>query len=339
MTDLPDPLHPTASLALPHLPHAPRLLRARLAALAAAVLLAACGGGGDSGTPAPMPTAPAAPIAPTPPAEAGAPQATGDMATDGLNWFNFRRQQAGLAPLGRDAAIDAAAQGHSNYQKLNETITHVETPGSPGFIGETVPDRLANSGYQFFNNSRLSGEVIAATGNPSGFQAAEELITAIYHRFVVFQPVFRQFGGGSAAAATGYIYFTCDLTADGFAAGVPPGAVATWPFDGQQGVPTVFYTDTEEPDPVPDRNAAGYPVSVHANYDRTLRVDSFTVTPPSGVLLAVRLLTHDADSETPASAAAVIPLDTLAPQTAYTVRFSGAVDGVPVSRTWSFTTR
>ncbi|MGN6388285.1 MAG: CAP domain-containing protein [Burkholderiaceae bacterium] len=330
MNDRPDP---APCLSAPF-----QTLRCRLAALTAALLLAACGGGGDSGPP-PAASTPVTPAQPTPPAEAGAPAATGDMATDGLNWFNFRRRQVGLAALGRNAAIDAAAQGHSNYQKLNETITHVETRGSPGFIGETVPDRLANVGYQFFNNNRLSGEVIAATGNPSGFQAAEELITAIYHRFVVFEPVFREFGGGSAAAPTGYIYFTCDMTADGFAAGVPPGAVAVYPFAGQQGVPTVFYSDTEQPDPVPDRNAVGYPISVHANFGKTLRVDSFTVAPPSGVPLSVRLLTHDADSETPTSAAAIIPVDVLASQTAYAVRFTGAVDGVPVSRAWSFTTR
>jgi hypothetical protein len=72
-------------------------------------------------------------------------------------------------------------------------------------------------------------------------------------------------------------------------------------------------------------------------------VYSFSVQPHGGAALNVRLLTHDSDPnhpvETPRSTAAIIPLAKLAPATTYDVSFTGAVDGAPVSRTWSFTTR
>jgi len=55
--------------------------------------------------------------------------------------------------------------------------------------------------------------------------------------------------------------------------------------------------------------------------------------------LTVRLLTHDVDSDTPASAAAIIPLTVLNAATTYDVSFSGNVDGVAITRAWSFTTQ
>src|SRR5690606_37008380 len=104
-------------------------------------------------------------------------------------------------------------------------------------------------------------------------------------------------------------------------------------------VPRNFFSDTEKPDPVPDRNEVGYPISVHANIDATIQVSSFTVRPRGGANLAVRLLTSANDApRTGRSSAAIVPLARLAANTAYEVSFSGTVGGTPVSRAWSFTT-
>ena len=73
-------------------------------ALLTSLLLAACGGGGSSNSVSVPP-----PIIP-PVQEAGAPNATGNTATDGFNWFNFRRQQLGLSTLSRNSLVDVAAQ-------------------------------------------------------------------------------------------------------------------------------------------------------------------------------------------------------------------------------------
>jgi len=55
--------------------------------------------------------------------------------------------------------------------------------------------------------------------------------------------------------------------------------------------------------------------------------------------LPVRLLSNASDEQTPTSAAAIIPLTALAARTTYDVQFAGTVDGTPVNRAWSFTTR
>lgn len=313
-----------------------------LASLLTVILLAGCGGGGGSGdtTVAPGSTANNGNVQPAV-IDVGAPPATGDMATDGVNWFNFRRQQLGLATFARNALIDKAASNHSNYQALNDTITHDEVAGKRGFTGVSVLDRLQAAQYQLPVSNYAYGEVISATADTNGVSAAEDLIAAIYHRFVVFEPKFLEVGAASATAGSGYTYFTTDFatrTLD--QGGLGTGRLVTYPFKDQQNLPVVFYSDQEQPDPVPERNEVGYPVSVHTDITSVLAVQSFTVSPRGGAALTTKLLRYGTDPEIGRpSVAAIIPLAVLQAQTTYDVRFVGSVDRVPVTLAWSFRTR
>ena len=319
--------------------HMPRW-RSITAILGAALALSACGdGGGDSTTGesggglavTPSPTAPA----PTPAADA--PALTGDIAVDGRNWINYRRAQAGLPTLSPNAQIDNAALGHSEYLRINNLMSHDQKPGLQGFTGAKLEDRLNAAGYTLDRTRGFAyGEVISGSNNGSGFFMTEELITAIYHRFVIFEPMFRDIGTGAASASRGYHYFTADLASrNGYGPGIASGAIVTWPFNGQTGVAPNFLSDTEEPDPVPDRNEVGYPISVHTNLDSALAVGSFTVRPRGGADLQV-LRVDPLRNET---AASVIPVLPLRAATTYEVNFSGTVNGAAVARAWSFTTR
>lgn len=313
------------------------LLRLRLlaAVCATASALVACGGGGGGSTPSAGSSSSS-----VLPSDANAPALTNDIATDGRNWINYRRAQVGMSVLSHNTIIDIAAQGHSEYQRTNNTVTHVQTVGMPGFTGVTELDRLTAAGYVFANASHAYGEVISATQGQNGAYMAEQLITAIYHRFVIFEPVFKEIGTGAATTSSGYSYFTADFTANnGYGPGLPAGSIAVWPYNGQTQVPVNFFSDYESPDPVPNLNEVGYPISVHANISSTVTVQSFSVRPRGGSDLTVRLLTHATDTETVQSGAAIIPLAKLASGTTYDVSFSGAVDGMPVSRSWSFTTQ
>jgi uncharacterized protein YkwD len=304
---------------------------------AAALWLAACGGGGGGSSNAVASNTASTTALPT---GVGAPALTNDIATDGLNWINYRRGQVGMSTLSHSNIIDIAALGHSEYQRTNNTVTHTQTSGKPGFTGATELDRLTAAGYLFTNTNHAYGEVISATSNQTGAFMAEELITAIYHRFVIFEPVFKEIGTGAAKTSSGYAYFTADFTANnGYGPGLAASTVAVWPFSGQTQVPINFFSDYEAPDPVPSANEVGYPISVHANITSKVTVQSFSVRPRGGADLAVRQLSHDVDAETPASAAAIIPLSRLVSGATYDVSFSGTVDGTPVSRSWSFTTK
>ncbi|RJG11692.1 CAP domain-containing protein [Massilia cavernae] len=313
--------------------------RIHTASLAAALLLAACGGGGGSDAPAQLAT----PDTPTSvaPQEPGAPTLTNNIAMDGMNWVNYRRAQAGLPVLTRNELIDRAAQGHSDYQKTNNTITHDQTAGKPGFTGERLGDRLTAAGYIFANTTYAHGEVISATSNNSGFYMVDELIAAIYHRFVIFEPRFREIGTGAATTNAGYTYFTSDFaTRNGYGPGIGRGNLVTWPANDATGVATNFFSDYEAPDPVAGVNEVGYPVSVHADIDAVITVQSFTIRPRGGADLAVKMLRSGEDPNTTTrSAAAIVPLAVLRARTTYDVTFTGTVSQAAVSRTWSFTTR
>ena len=266
------------------------------------------------------------------------PRATGDAATDGLNWINFRRRQAGLSALTRNLRLDRAAMGQANYLQANRTVSHTQTAGRPGFTGVTLTDRLAASGYGFANNGHAYGEVIAATGSDSGFHAADELVTAIYHRFVVLEPMSKQ-AGAAAVNSRSETYFTADTTADGLDQGLGVGQFITYPASAQSEVPTLFHNDGEVPVPVPGLHEVGFPVSVHADLLSSLQVQRFTLRAKGGAQLPVHLLTSAIDPNTPTSAAAIIPLEVLQPATTYEVQFAGRVDGVQVARNWQFTTQ
>lgn len=320
-----------------HLPFSVMPAAVPVAVLIAALLAGCGGGGGGGGTTAVSSTTPS-----TLPQEPGAPTLTGNTATDGYNWINYRRAQLGLSVLTRNSQIDAAALGHSNYLRLNNTVSHEQTAGAPGFTGATLADRLNAAGYALTGGFAY-GEVIAATSNTSGFYQAEELITAIYHRFVMFEPIFKEVGTGATSVSNGSTYFTADLTArNGLGPGIGAGRLVNYPANNQTNVPTIFFSDTESPDPVPNQNEVGFPISVHADTGRGgagVVVRSFTVTPRGGSALGTRLLSQATDSLTAPSAAAIIPLAPLRAGTVYDVSFDGTVDGVAAPRTWSFTTR
>lgn len=304
------------------------------AALLTALTLSACGGSSDSSSGGGRIDNGASIVL-----ESGAPAYLGDTSTDGLNWFNFRREQAGLPPLVRNPILDSAARKHSEYQRLNGVISHDQQPGSPGFTGATLGDRLRAEPYPFTQSSYAYGEVISASTNPSGFVAADALVTAIYHRFVILEPVFTHFGAGSATQTGGYTWFTTNFATDGLSSGLGRGRFITWPAPSQTNIPVIFLTDSEIPDPLPGQNAAGYPVSLHADITSQVSVQQFTLRRPGGAALATRLLSSANDANTADSVAAIVPLGVLSPNTVYEAHFIGTIDGVPVDHRWSFTTR
>lgn len=307
------------------------------AGLLTALMLAACGGGSD----APVAVQATAPPSALQPQEPGAPTLTNNIPQDGLNWINYRRAQAGMPVVTRNELLDIAARGHSEYQKTNNVVTHEQTPGKPAFTGVTQGDRMTAAGYQYKHASYAFGEVISATSSSSGAYMVDELITAIYHRFVIFEPKFKEVGTGAATTGAGYTYFTTNLaSANGYGPGIGSRNLVTWPVNGQVQVATNFFSNQESPDPVPDINEVGYPVSVHADIDVNIVVQTFTMRPRGGADLATRLIREGEHvAEPTSSAASIVPLAVLKPNTTYDVTFTGTLNNVATSKTWSFTTK
>lgn len=272
--------------------------------------------------------------------ENAGPASSGDVASDGLAWINYRRTQAGLQTVTREAQLDRAAAAHAAYQQLNNLITHDEDPSRPGFTGVTATERLRAAGYPLDTQAQADGEVIAATAEADGFAAAEGLLGAIYHRYLMLEPRFDLAGAGDAHRGGGYYWLNVNFVALRSSAGQPAGRVVVWPLPDQRSVRTRVSSDQETPDPVAGRDTVGYPVSVHAPLGTRLLVSRFTIREQGGqVALKTAQLDSSSDRDTPPSAAAIIPLTRLRSGVLHEVEFAGSVDGVPVERRWSFTTR
>ncbi len=234
--------------------------------------------------------------------------------------------------------LDRAATAHAAYQQRHQQTTHDEVAGNAGFTGRHATDRLLAAGV-VREEVAADGELIAATRAADGFAVAEALLTAIYHRYLLLEPVFDAAGAGAAGTEGGKHWLTIHLMLSARNAPLSPSTLAVWPAPGQSDVRPVFFSDQESPDPIPDRDAVGYPVSVHAPLGAVLSVQEFIVHSPTGAAVPVRVLSAESDSATPPSAAAVIPLAPLESSASYAVRFRGTLNGQSVQRTWSFATR
>jgi hypothetical protein len=124
----------------------------------------------------------------------------------------------------------------------------------------------------------------------------------------------------------------------------PLPLAVTWPVDGAVGVPPAFFL--EEPDPLPDRDVSGYPLSVQFNPARVgrvedvafalQRIDGAQPTPVQDWLLLDR--DSDPNGLLTALEFAFFPLQRLAWGAHYEARLSATVDGEPLLRTWRFRT-
>ena len=117
---------------------------------------------------------------------------------------NANRANVGVAPLAISVALNAAAQGHSNYQASIMTMTHDGPNGmSPG-------TRMTNAGFVW----GTWGENVAY-----GYGSCAAVITAWMnspgHRANMLNPVFTHIGVEMAIASNGRVYWTMDLAAAG----------------------------------------------------------------------------------------------------------------------------
>ena len=332
-------------------------LAAAAALIATMLSLIACGGGGGPPAPAPPPPVPGPGPAPTPMAPIAAqmtvPVPVGYDAERlaAFNRLNEIRLSAGLGMLAQSAAMDQAAQAHAEWMIANDSFTHEETAGSPGFTGLNWPRRDEAFGYVPVEGAEVM------TGPVQGAQGVDLLINTVYHRagMLAFEPVDVGIGWSSGVATSVSMPLVIDITRPGTdvvrGLGQAPQesihGAEVWPVDGARDVP--LRLGLEIPNPVPNQDVLtlGTPISIIVDEIKTLSVTTFIVTngnSSTGVPTQILTSQNDPNQFVPASFVAAIPLSALAPDTTYQVAFSGtAVDRLSgafqqIDRTWSFTT-
>ncbi|AOY97504.1 hypothetical protein BKK79_36770 (plasmid) [Cupriavidus sp. USMAA2-4] len=336
--------------------------------LAALAALSGCGGGGDGGssastsTPQPTPTAPvtqpttpAAPASVAPATGVGAPTyATTDIRYSLFNLVNTYRNQMGVGELRQDALLDAAAQAHANYLSLNGVVGgHVEVASNPGFTGAYPRDRATVAGVPA---STWVGETISGTGSAQACLTV--LANSVYHlqsltanqeSVGIGYNVNCVMDFGTVTGYTGQTVSQLNAIPVGGGQQMAATAIAYSPLDGE----TVDKAMApESPQPAPDIAAPGHPVMVRVRADLTtdvLSVSTFKLVDSSGADVAGRILIAPnakaasnsgavTDSGINAGVAFFLPQVPLGSNKTYTAVFSGARNGVAISKSWSFKT-
>lgn len=248
-----------------------------------------------------------------------------------LKGVNEERVQIGLTPRPEDVQLSADLQKHCKYMAMNNTLTHPEDKGKPGYTEE---------------GHKAGMRSILAQGAGAD-RVAEGMVNTYFHRQDVIRPGAMAFGVGIEGAFSGI---------DG-RSNMEKVRDSVWPVlcpvPGQSGVNTTY--GKEAPDATPGDNAAGYPITAYFGTSALkLKEYKLTALPPGAMQLPptaklppgtpVECYAFDpgqgasADMTKYQACVCIIPKDPLKVNVDYEVMLSVDVAGKPWSKTWRFST-
>lgn len=211
-----------------------------------------------------------------------------------LKYINDLRRQCGMPELISNDLLSQAASNHSNYLWDNQETGHYETEGNTGFTGVEPADRTEHVGYPstwVFENVM---NYLEGYAKPDWRKGVDNLMSAIYHRFVFLSFYVDEIGWGFSHDSSGVATYNLGLSAireacngsgyDGSSSFtydrcIDQTAIGTaqleqmfnsieeeswneiiWPPRNGIDIPPVFYE--EAPDPLPNHSMSGYPISI-----------------------------------------------------------------------------
>ncbi len=298
--------------------------------------------------------------------------ANADAIGAGIDRLNRMRRAAGLPALVSSPRLEAAARAHAAYLRRHRENGHDESPSRPGFSGVSPSDRAAAAGFP----AREVGENLSY-GQPDIDVSLDALMTGIYHRFGFLDPAIDAVGiategredmpryvyelgnhrlakaCASAPSAASGAYYTgvCNpdrrlpastyLGARDATLSTAP-ALIVWPPSEATDAQPAFYNET--PDPLPDREISGNPISVWFNpyWIEQVQVLAFDLYDAKGRRLAeTRLLDsgNDPNGHLTDHQFALFPLRRLAWNAEYRAELRYRADGVTKTHRWRFRTR
>lgn len=240
------------------------------------------------------------------------------------------RGKAKLPPMNCVNAAMQAARNHSSYIGQNGwTLTHVEVQNKPGFTGVNFWNRLTYAGYQ----GSAAFEVVHSVADAhEAITGQNGWINTLYHRipFVAYSTL--DFGFGAATGGGQ------DSTTDfGSGNAASKTALTTWPPDGDTGVWTTFHNAYESPNPLPNQQVAGYPITIVGGGALVVVTHDIVdgSTPVDHVMMNAA---NDPVKFIPQAQVYLIPKSVLKKNIKYTTHVTGTVSASSFDVTFSFTT-
>jgi uncharacterized protein YkwD len=256
------------------------------------------------------------------PTESAAATLRTSDATEMLRVHNELRAAVAAPTVRGDDRVTTAAQRHAEYLAQNNALGHDEVPGSPGFTGASVRDRLAAQGYADANASEV------ATSFSSGTEGVRSLWVLPYHRLGLMHPHAIVAGWGHAETAGRAV--TVGVIVYDFNAAAPERVRAPAPDQRVAGT----YSGEEIPEVVPAGAArpVGYPIMVVYSGARAVDLRSARVTDASGRELPHHVVPQLYERDY----VAIIPASPLSPGARYRVRLELIVAANEVVDEWEF---
>ena len=245
-----------------------------------------------------------------------------------LSYLNELRSGVGMEKLITNDNLNVAAKAHANYMLVNNESGHYEIESHRGYTGKTPVDRALQAGYF----SMVISENVSASSR-NAHESIDGLFSAIYHRFGFLSTTINEIGLGivqdkfnTDKTAFTYLMGNSDLNrlctmksftqqggyykgckdqehrqkkedvdqALNYAKQTNPDIIV-YPYNEQRGVPPVFYA--EEPDPLPDYDVSGFPISVEFNdyFYKNVTLLSFTLSDNDGNSIPVLFMDSKSD--------------------------------------------
>jgi len=289
--------------------------------------------------------------------------------------LNAIREEMGMNSLLQNDLLTIAAQGHADYLVANNESSHYEVEGHKKFIGVKPVDRTLYANYASMQVSEnLSTHTYSAQSSIDG------LFSAIYHRFGFLSPSIDSIGVGvtqekaktsnsafvyvmgnsalerlchdkSFSGSGKYYYKICKdeshrIGEKAFVKAqnsnkIYNPKIVFYPYDGQTEVPPVFYD--ESPDPLPNHEVSGFPVSVEFNdyYFKEVELLSFKLFKGEHEVKDVLLMdkNNDPHGRFTDKQFALFPLKRLDYDNQYKVELSYKTKGKVQTYVWAFTTQ
>ncbi len=292
------------------------------------------------------------------------------------SYLNRIRELMQMQILSENKQLKSAAQAHADYLVLNDESAHEEIRGYKNFTGITPVERAFHAGYI---SSQVSENL--STENHNARSSVDGLLSAIYHRFGFLSPGIDQIGVGvtqalkdSDQSAFVYLMGNSELnrlcSESGFSGngkyiyGVCKKSdhrikekefhkslayskqnnpkIILYPYDGEEEVPPAFYS--EVPDPLPDHEVSGFPVSVEFNdhFFKNVTLHSFKLYVEGGEELTyIQLMDKSSDPHQrfTANQYALFPLQRLDYNQKYRAELSYVSKGKEETIIWYFHTQ
>lgn len=283
------------------------------------------------------------------------PAATYSAGSEELAAFtllNAERSRCGFGLVAQNSQLDISARSSADWLTANNYGGHIQAAGTLGFTGVTSQDRNAAAGSSS-SNARESYTDVSGTNSKTGEgqRSIRDLLVAPYHMIAMLSDS-RDVGVAVRNATdTASVFGPRVISMFEFSSKDSAGpqaldstAVATYPCNGSSGV--AHSLTGEEPNPVPGRNLATSPLGtslyIAVRRNNVLIVSSATlIKVTGGATMTLRpVVTSGNDPYSTFGAhEAYIAADTpLSSNTAYQVTVTGTNNGLPFSRTFTFTT-